>query len=58
MGDFYRVVSPREKSYAVFEIAETKDYGVLTGQGLMNLGLPNYLRGDMKSEVIRNKAVD
>lgn len=116
-GDFYRIVSPREKNYAVFEyvskdqkeavafllgqnmqfmevperlklqglqpdtryrvegsgrfkmnylldtlyypdeITNVKEYGIFTGRGLMNAGLPVYIRGDMKSELIRIEAV-
>ena len=39
--------------YYYEEIPErTKDYGVYTGRGLMNAGLPIVIRGDAQSEVI------
>ncbi len=94
LGDIYRLVSPLEKSYAVFEYIskdkkeilvfllgqsmqfmqvperlrlrglekdkkyEVENYGIFTGNGLMTVGLPIYIRGDMQSELIKIRLIE
>ncbi len=94
LGDIYRLVSPLEKSYGVFEYISkdrkeilvfllgqsmqfmqvperlrlqglekdkkycVENYGDFTGNGLMTVGLPIYINGDMNSEIIKIKRID